>query len=80
MRNQIIYVSNLQMIFYIDKRGHSWGVTLESLIIITADEQWRKCYLDRTENSNKFIAINKLFELTNLALYWNSTDKFINPN
>lgn len=61
------------------KLPHSWGVTLESLEISTTDEKWRKFFMDRTEAQNKLIPMNKLFSMTNLALYWNSHDKLIEP-
>lgn len=48
---------------------------MESLLITTADQNWNKCYIDRTEANSKFEMVNKIFALSNFGWYWNSFDE-----
>lgn len=61
--------------------SQSWGITLQSLDVGTTDDHWKKQFIDRTETSARFVAMNRLFELKNLAVYWNSQEReFLQPN
>lgn len=51
---------------------YSFGVTLESLVVATTDENWNATFVDRTESKNPSLVMNKLLSLKNLALYWNT--------
>lgn len=42
--------------------------------MITADENWNKSFIDRTEQKGKEKAMFKLLRLKQLAVYWNSKE------
>lgn len=52
----------------------SFGLTLDEISIITADENWNKSFIDRTEQKGKERSMFKLLRLKHLAVYWNSKE------
>ncbi|CAD8214972.1 unnamed protein product [Paramecium octaurelia] len=59
---------------------YNWGITLEMLDVFTTNQIWQRSYIDRTECQNA--SMNKLFQLKNLAIYWNikSEDNIVDYN
>ena len=55
---------------------YSFGITLDEIIVVTTDENWKKMFLDRTEEKNKGKPINKLLLLKHFGIYWNSKEDF----
>jgi len=41
----------------------------------TCDKDWKSCFIDRTEGKNSLVPMNKLLNLENFNLYWNSKEK-----
>ncbi|CAD8214708.1 unnamed protein product [Paramecium pentaurelia] len=59
---------------------YNWGITLEMLDIFTINQIWQRSYIDSSEVQN--VSMNKLFQLKNLAIYWNikSEDNIVEYN
>ena len=72
--NLQLTIRNIHFRFEDDTSKFSFGVTLDEIIMITTDEDWKKCFIDRTEEKNKEKPMNKLLSLKNLGIYWNSKE------
>lgn len=51
----------------------SCGITIESISLVTTDENWLAAFITRELEKKKEIAINKLGVIKNLNIYWNSS-------
>jgi len=72
--NLQLTIKNIHFRFEDDNSNFSFGVTLDEIIVITTDDAWNKCFIDRTEEKNKEKPMNKLLRLKNLGIYWNSKE------
>lgn len=51
--------------------GYSFGITLAQIEAATTDKNWKRAFIDRTQDRNKNEPMNKLIKLDSLSMYWN---------
>ena len=73
--NMQITINNIHVRFENEKNNYAFGITLESFVMSTTDDQWKKNFLNRTEIENKEKPINKLLSIKNLRIYWSYAEK-----
>jgi len=49
---------------------YACGVTLDEVTSFTANEEWKKDFIDRTKHMNKHIPLRRVVEFKNFSLYW----------
>lgn len=71
-----IKVSNIHIRFedQITNR-FAWGIAMNSFEAYTCDENWKKRYIDRTQEQNKNIPLQKQLKLSNLGAYWIANER-----
>ena len=47
---------------------------MDDLDAYTTNSEWNKFYIDRTDEKNKLAPMNKIVQVSNLRVYWNSVE------
>ena len=61
-------------------RNFSLGVTLGAVDLFTTDEDWQRCYVDRSSDKYKDKPVAKWLSITNFALYYKTNEHLFIQN
>lgn len=52
-------------------KKYAWGVTLEEIMFVTTNSEWKPSFIDRSSEENRNVVLFKTMEVRNLDIYWN---------